>query len=255
MREKIAAGNWKMNLTLQEAQGLCSEIINIHKDEFLNGPRLILAPPFPYLSSLAGLLKAHVRISLSGQNVSAEKRGAFTGEVSAEMLASIGCTYCIIGHSERRNVFAETNALILRKAQILIENKIKPIFCLGESETEREMNQTLSVIEKQLSEGLFPIGKNAIQECVIAYEPVWAIGTGKNASPGQAGEVHDFIRNLLEKNFGTQISDSISILYGGSVNAENASDLFQIPNIDGGLIGGASLKSRDFITIAKALPL
>ena len=252
MRKKIAAGNWKMNLTLNEAQGLTSEIISMYKDEIRNNAEMILAPPFPFLAAVGHLIKDVKGLSLAAQNVHAEEKGAFTGEVSAAMLASLGCRYCLVGHSERRHYFGEDNALLFRKAKILMQHEIIPVYCLGETLAERESGKMNSVLETQLREGLFAFSQEEIASIVIAYEPVWAIGTGKTASPEQAQEVHHFLRELLRKQYGNAIADEIPILYGGSVTPATAHSLFSQPDIDGGLVGGASLKSRDFVEIAKS---
>ncbi|MDX1905430.1 MAG: triose-phosphate isomerase [Bacteroidia bacterium] len=252
-RKKIAAGNWKMNLTAVEAQSLASEVIHIVRTEYLGGAEVVLAPPFPFLGMIQHLTKDFPGFYTSAQNLHQAQSGAYTGEVSASMLTSIGVTHTIIGHSERRQLFGETNALLASKTDQALAHGLTPIFCIGETLSEREAGQTFAVNETQLREGLFHLDASAFSKIVIAYEPVWAIGTGKTATPEQAQEVHAHIRSLITAQYGAAVADATSILYGGSVKADNAASLFSQPDIDGGLVGGASLKAREFAEIVKAL--
>ncbi|TAE50241.1 MAG: triose-phosphate isomerase [Bacteroidetes bacterium] len=253
MRKRIAAGNWKMNLDATEAQWLLSETVQIIRSEYTGTAEVVFAPPFPYLGLVHHQIKDYPGFYLSGQNVHQSVSGAFTGEVSAPMLASMHCSHCIVGHSERRQYFHEGNALLAEKINRLLERDITPIYCIGETLEEREAGHTLEVNRVQLSEGAFHLDAAAFSKLVIAYEPVWAIGTGRTASPEQAQEVHAYIRTLIAAQYGAEVAASISILYGGSVKADNAKVLFAQPDIDGGLVGGASLKSREFAEIVKAL--
>jgi len=253
MRKKIAAGNWKMNLSLLQAQTLVSEIMQMTKDEYMGSGEVIFAPSFPYLSSVKHFIKDDARFHLSAQNVHQAEGGAFTGECSATMLKSVGVSHCIIGHSERRQYFSEGGSLLAEKINICLKYEIIPIYCIGETLAERQGEQTLSVIESQISSEIFHLSPEDFGKIIIAYEPVWAIGTGMTASPEQAEEVHAYVRSLLKAKYGEELAENCSILYGGSVSASNAKTLFSQPNIDGGLVGGASLKSRDFTEIIKAL--
>lgn len=241
-----------MNLTLPEGETLVQQLIELYKSLPENSPvRIILAPPAIHLSKIASLIEEYAAFSLAAQNLHEAENGAFTGEISGAMIRSTGAAYTLVGHSERRTIFGETDETLAAKTNAAIRNALAPIFCVGESLAEREANQTFSVIESQLSKGLFHLSPSEMAGVVIAYEPVWAIGTGKTASPEQAQEVHAFIRNLLARPYGA-LAQSIPILYGGSVNAANANTLFSCPDIDGGLVGGASLKAADFFEIIKA---
>lgn len=251
MRKKIVAGNWKMNKDAVEAMGLTSEIVNIHRDEIMHNTEVVIIPPFVHLHGLYNLIKDS-KVKLGAQNCSEHESGAYTGEVSAAMLKSYNVQYVIVGHSERRQYFGETNALLAKKVDKVLAHGMLPIYCCGETLDERNAGNHFSVIESQVSEGLFHLSNEQMKNVVIAYEPVWAIGTGVTASNEQAQEVHAFIRNLLTKQYGNEIAQGITIQYGGSVKPDNAAELFAQPDIDGGLIGGASLKSRDFIEIIKA---
>lgn len=254
MRRKIIAGNWKMNLNKQEVMQLTSEIVNMFNDEVRNQARVILFPSFVYIQNVSGLIpEASKKIFLGAQNCSKNASGAYTGEVSAAMLKSIGTSYVLAGHSERRNYFHETNAELAQQVTQIFENNMEPVYCCGETMEERNSNRHFQVVSNQLEEGIFHIPQSDADRMIIAYEPVWAIGTGLTASPDQAQEMHAFIRNLLSKKYGN-LANSISILYGGSCNEQNAKELFSLPDIDGGLIGGASLKSRSFINIIKSMP-
>ncbi len=253
MRQKIAAGNWKMNTSLEEGMNLASEIINMIKDEVNNNAIVILAAPFTHLYAVGKLITTHQNISLAAQNCSSKLSGAYTGEISVGMLKSIGVKYVIIGHSERRQYFNESNEILRDKINTVIENGLIPIFCCGESLDQRENTDYVAFVCSQLTESLFHLSPELFKNIVIAYEPIWAIGTGKTASLQQAQDMHLALRNHIASKYGNNIADNISLLYGGSVSAGNAAELFAQPDVDGGLVGGASLKSRDFVTIIKAL--
>ncbi|MGI4803913.1 MAG: triose-phosphate isomerase [Janthinobacterium lividum] len=252
MRQKIVAGNWKMNLEYNEGLSIFSEVINMVNDEVTSLQTAIVCCPYTYLHSLAQLVKGHSKISVGAQNCHQEEAGAFTGEISAKMIRSVGAQYVILGHSERRQYFGENNQLLAQKTDVVLSNSLKPIFCIGETLEERESNRFFEIIKSQLSEGLFHLQQAQFAQVVIAYEPVWAIGTGKTASAAQAQEIHAFIRQEIAAKYGQKTADETTILYGGSCNTKNAQELFSQPDIDGGLIGGASLKSRDFVDIIKA---
>lgn len=252
MRQKIVAGNWKMNLEYNEGLSIFSEVINIVNDEVTGPQTAIVCCPYTYLHSLSQLVKGHSKISVGAQNCHQEEAGAFTGEISAKMIRSVGAQYVILGHSERRQYFGESNELLAKKTNVVLVNSLKPIFCIGETLEEREGNRFFEVIKSQLSKGLFHLQKEQFAQVVLAYEPVWAIGTGKTASSAQAQEIHAFIRQEIATKYGQETADETTILYGGSCNTKNAHELFSQPDIDGGLIGGASLKSRDFVDIIKA---
>jgi triosephosphate isomerase len=252
MRKKIAAGNWKMNKTLDEGLTLASEIVNMANDEVSSKVTVIVAPPYIHLASLSKMIKGDKNIFLGAQNCSDKSSGAFTGEISAPMLKSIGVQYVIIGHSERREYYHESNQFLASKVKIALENGLTPIFCCGEPLEIREKGTHIEYVKKQVTESLFDLDASQMTQLVVAYEPIWAIGTGKTASTEQAQEMHKEIRDHLNQKFGAKVADEISILYGGSVKADNAQELFSQPDVDGGLIGGASLKSRDFVDIAKS---
>lgn len=247
MRTKIVAGNWKMNKTLQDAIELGSAIA-AGLGTMPSAATLICAPPSPYLGSLQVLRDAGV--ALAAQNCSEHGFGAYTGEVSAAMLASMQVQYCIIGHSERRQYFGETDALLAKKINACLEHHVQPIYCCGEVLAEREQGVHFEVVEQQVKAALFHLTENEWAKLIIAYEPVWAIGTGKTATAAQAQEMHSFIRGVIAKGAGEQVAASVRILYGGSVNAANSAELFACPDVDGGLVGGASLKAADFLAIA-----
>ncbi|KAB2918868.1 MAG: triose-phosphate isomerase [Bacteroidetes bacterium] len=251
MRKTIIAGNWKMNKTAEEAQGLVSEIVNIHRDEINNGAEVVIIPPFVHLSGTYSLIK-NSAVKLGAQNCSEHESGAYTGEISAGMLVSYNASFVIIGHSERRQYFGETNALLAKKVDIALKHNLTPIYCCGETIEQRNAGEHFNVNETQITEGLFHLNADEMKKVVIAYEPVWAIGTGVTASSAQAQEVHAFIRSTIAKKYGNEVAQSITIQYGGSMKPENAAELLAQPDIDGGLIGGAALKSRDFIEIIKA---
>lgn len=237
-----------MNLNFNEAQDLVDEMLDRLEEHELNC-EVIICPPFPYLEMLTDFEFDEQQFNVGAQNCSAFEKGAYTGEVSASMLKSLGVDYCIIGHSERRKYFGETDEMLVNKVNQLINNEISPIFCVGEQLEDRDAGRHFDVVRQQIEKGLFHLGKDEIANTIIAYEPVWAIGTGKTATPAQAEEMHAFIRDLLRKQYGDDIADAITILYGGSCNAENATDVFSQPDVDGGLIGGASLKADAFVSI------
>jgi triosephosphate isomerase len=251
MRQKIVAGNWKMNKTFEEANILASEIMGMVADEVKGDARVIFCVPSPYLLSIKNLLGNNNRISVGAQNCSEHESGAYTGEISAPMLKSLNIPYVILGHSERRQYFGEDGKLLAKKVDVALKNGLTPIFCCGEPLEVREKNQHEALVKKQVEESLFHLDAAALQKLVIAYEPVWAIGTGKTATAQQAQDMHLVIRKHLTGKYGQNVADNISILYGGSVNAANAKELFSCPDVDGGLVGGASLKSREFTDVIK----
>lgn len=251
MRQKIVVGNWKMNMNYGEGISLFSEIVNMVKDEKKGNQIVIVCPPFIHLNSLNQLANGFVKIG--AQNCHQSDSGAFTGETSAQMIKSTGCDYVIIGHSERRQYFAETNQLLAQKTAEALKNELIPLFCIGETLEERNSGSHFEVLKNQLETGLFHLSSADFSKVVIAYEPIWAIGTGLTATPAQAQEIHAFIRHQVDAKYGAALANTTSILYGGSCNPKNAAELFAQPDIDGGLIGGASLKSRDFVDIIKAL--
>lgn len=252
MRKKIAAGNWKMNTTIQDGVQLAKQIQQFAETFPLDNKAIILATPATHLTSIVSEVNSS-KVHVAAQNCAAWEKGAYTGEISAEMIFSAGVQYVIIGHSERRQYFKEDNATLYTKVQLSLKNSLIPIFCIGELLEERESNKHFEVIKKQLNEGLFGLDPESFKKVVIAYEPVWAIGTGKTASPEQAQEIHLYIRNLISEKYGKNIAEETTILYGGSCNAANAKTLFSQPDVDGGLVGGASLKANEFIEIIKAL--
>ncbi len=249
MRNKIVAGNWKMNLSFNEAQELVDELLDRLEEQEDLKCEVILCPPFPYLELLTDFEFDVQLYNVGAQNCAAYEKGAYTGEVSPSMLKSLDVDYCIVGHSERRKYFNETDAMLAEKVNRLVENEMSPIFCVGELLEERESNRHLEVVRQQVEQGLFHLNAEAFGKVLIAYEPVWAIGTGKTATPDQAQEMHAFIRDLVRKKYGDKVADKIRILYGGSCNAGNATAVFSQPDVDGGLIGGASLKAEDFVSI------
>jgi len=246
-RKKIAAGNWKMHKTFQEGQGLAHEIRTMAETEIMNDAELLIFPPFIHLQTLVKQMEGS-KIRVGAQNINQAEQGAFTGEISASMLTSIGVSYTLIGHSERRQYFNETNETCAAKIKTALAHNITPVYCIGETLAERESNNHFTVVETQLQA---LIGLD-LSKCIIAYEPVWAIGTGKTASSEQANEMHIHIRKVLNQLFNDELAQAVSILYGGSVKPENAQELFAQSDIDGALIGGAALSSRDFINIAKS---
>lgn len=252
MRKKIVAGNWKMNMDYNEGISLAKEINSHYTGNPLTGKEVILCTPFIHLHGVASLLNAK-GISLGAQNCNDHKSGAFTGEISAAMIKSTGASYVIIGHSERRTIYKEDDTVLASKTIEALRNELKVIFCCGEVLSEREKGIHFDVVKKQLDNGIFELAEEDFSNVVIAYEPVWAIGTGVTATPAQAQEMHKHIRSLVEKRYGKKCADNTTILYGGSCKASNASELFANPDVDGGLIGGASLVKEDFCNIIKAL--
>ncbi len=252
MRKQIAAANWKMNLTLEQGEQLMKDILST--DFHLGADQqAVFAVPFPYLSAVCKLTDTQKHFFVAAQNVASEKSGAYTGEVSAEMLASMGIPYVIIGHSECREYNRETDAILAKKVNLALENAVQPIFCCGEPLEVREKEMQNSHIESQLKAGLFHLANVQIENFVIAYEPIWAIGTGRTATSEQAQEMHAHIRKVLADQYGPEIAEGISILYGGSVKAANAQEIFSQPDVDGGLVGGASLIPGEFTAIIKSL--
>jgi triosephosphate isomerase len=252
MRKQIAAANWKMNLTLAQGEALMGEIKNA-SIQMKAGQQAIFAVPFPYLPAINKQLHDTDSFYVAAQNCAAEKSGAYTGETSVEMLKSIDIMYVIIGHSERREYYGETNEILAKKINLALVNGLKPIFCCGEPLQIREENTQNSHIEIQLQESLFHLSAEEIKDFIIAYEPIWAIGTGLTASSDQAQEMHAHIRKVLANKYGEATADTISILYGGSVKAANAAEIFSQPDVDGGLVGGASLIAAEFVTIIQSL--
>lgn len=251
MRKKIIAGNWKMNKTFSEAQALAGEVLAIANIELKNSAKIVLCVPYPYLYSVKTELIGS-SIDVAAQNCSEHESGAFTGEVSAPMLVSMSIPYVIVGHSERRQYFGEDGKLLAKKVDVALKNNLTPIFCCGEPLEVREAGNHEQLVKKQVEESLFHLSEEQVQKVVIAYEPVWAIGTGKTATSEQAQDMHAVIRRQLGSKYGTTIANEISILYGGSVKSDNAKELFACADVDGGLVGGASLKAREFVEIAKA---
>ena len=251
MRKKIVAGNWKMNKTLQEGVELAKEVNSKVKAAKATGVTVVIGTPFIHLSEVSKIVDPAF-VQVSAQNCATEVSGAYTGEVSAAMIASTGAEYVILGNSERRSYYGETDAILVKKVERALENKLEVIFCVGEVLAERESNKHFEVVKSQLENGLFNLSADQFSHIVIAYEPVWAIGTGKTATSAQAQEMHAFIRGVLAEKYGKEVADNTSILYGGSCNAKNADELFANPDVDGGLIGGASLKADDFLAIINA---
>jgi triosephosphate isomerase len=251
MRNKIVAGNWKMNMEL--AVGLkFAEAIDIYFKSKPSKAEVILCTPFIHLAGVSEILKKG-KVCLGAQNCAAESSGAYTGEVSASMIKSTGAQYVIIGHSERRTYYLEDDKLLNKKTVLAIAAGLKVIFCCGEVRTERESEKHFEVVRKQLEKGLFTLPADDFKTVVIAYEPVWAIGTGLTATPDQAQEMHKYIRDLVNDKYGKEIAGDLTILYGGSCKPSNAVEIFSKPDVDGGLIGGASLKIEDFSAIVEAI--
>lgn len=251
MRKKIVAGNWKMNKTLAEGVELVDEVCNKVNALGVNDVNVIMAPSFILLTEACKHTNTDL-VSIAAQNCAAEASGAYTGEVSAAMVASTGCKYVILGHSERRSYYGDTDAVLVKKVALAMENGLNIIFCIGEVLEDRESGNHFEVVKSQLVNGIFQLSPEAFSHVVIAYEPVWAIGTGKTATAGQAQEMHAFIRSVISGKYGEAMAKNVSILYGGSCNAKNADELFVNPDVDGGLIGGASLKADDFMAIVRA---
>ncbi len=252
MRKNIIAGNWKMNKTFSEAEDLITEIADALDEMELGNTEVVLCPPSPFLE-LATDIAEEGKFDVGAQNIHDRDTGAYTGEVSAPMLQSLQVKYCIIGHSERRKYFHEDHSFLAGKVDAAIRNGIRPIFCCGEVLPEREAGKHFEVVRKQLEESLFHLKDSDFRQAVIAYEPVWAIGTGVNATPEQAQEMHAWIRKLIAGNYNAEAAGDTTILYGGSCNSKNAAGLFANPDVDGGLIGGASLDAQEFILIVKSV--
>ena len=252
MRTQIAAANWKMNLTYQQGEKLLDDILAA-EIKLKDHQKTIFAVPFPYLTMTRSEVAEEKNYYAAAQNCYHKKSGAYTGEVSAEMLHSLNINYCIVGHSERREYFSEVNATLAEKVDLCLANFIIPIFCCGEALTIREAGTQNEFVAKQLSESLFHLTADQIKNMVIAYEPIWAIGTGKTATTAQAQEMHAHLRSILKGKYGDGIADQVPIIYGGSVKASNAAELFSCPDVDGGLVGGASLVATDFIEIIRSL--
>jgi triosephosphate isomerase (TIM) len=252
MRTQIAAANWKMNLTLQEAETLLNNVLP-NCENLEENRKVVFAVPACYLTVAWERIGNTMNVFVAAQNIYSKKAGAFTGELSVTMLKSINVDYVVIGHSERREYFNENNEFIAEKVKICLEERVVPIFCCGEALPVREVNQQNSFVSRQLEESLFSLSAEEIAKVVIAYEPIWAIGTGKTASSEQAQEMHLHIRTQIARKYGEMIASNISILYGGSVKASNAKDIFAKPDVDGGLVGGSSLIADEFVQIVAAL--
>lgn len=252
MRKQIAAANWKMNLTMDEAEKLIDEIIAKPHEPGENH-QVVFGVPFPYLKIVADKLAGKNNVFLAAQNMSDKDKGAFTGETSAAMLKSVGVQYVIIGHSERREYFQEDDKLLAAKTDAALANNLKPIFCCGEPLNIRESGVEKEYVAEQIEKGLFHLSDGQIQGFVIAYEPIWAIGTGKTATSQQAQEMHEHIRKVIADKYGKATAETVSILYGGSVKGSNAAEIFSQPDVDGGLVGGASLVANEFVQIINSL--
>lgn len=252
MRKQIAAANWKMNLTLQEGEALLDSIMQ-QVGHITDSRTVVFAVPAPYLKMAKDKIADQPHIHVAAQNVYTKKSGAYTGEISVTMLSSLGVDHAIVGHSERREYFNETNQMLAEKVKICLEANITPVFCCGEALPVREANEQNTFVTTQLEESLFDLSAEEIVKVVVAYEPIWAIGTGKTASSDQAQEMHAHIREQLAGRYGQEVANSISILYGGSVKASNAKDIFGKPDVDGGLVGGSSLNAEEFVQIIQSL--
>lgn len=250
MRKKIVAGNWKMHKNASQTKELLNELLTQIPAE--TAAQVIVAPTFVNLASAVENL-THSNIAVAAQNLHQAESGAFTGEISADMLKSVGVNTVILGHSERRSIFHETDALIANKVDTALKHDMTVIFCFGEELKDRQSGNHFNIVENQLKDGLFHIKAKDWEKIVLAYEPVWAIGTGETASPEQAQEMHEFIRETVRKAFGSDIAEDLTILYGGSVKPDNAKEIFSKPDVDGGLIGGAALNAKDFITIVTSI--
>ena len=250
MRRKVIAGNWKMHKDLSESQNLISKLINELRKEEVNCD-IIICPPFTSLSEAAGLVK-NTKVKLGAQNMHYEDKGAFTGEVSAAMLKSVGCEYVILGHSERRAIFSESDEMINKKIKKALGSGLRPIFCIGETLQQRESGTMNDVIKRQVTDGLQHVSTGEMEKIIIAYEPVWAIGTGVTATPQQAQEVHVYVRQLINNIFGDDTAEKLIIQYGGSVKPDNAAELLSQSDIDGALVGGACLEADSFLKIIKS---
>lgn len=251
MRKKIVAGNWKMNMNLEEGISFAKSVDQYFRQKPSTKAEVILCTPYIHLPGISQIVKDS-KVALGAQNCASEASGAFTGEVSAYMIKSTGADYVIIGHSERRTYYNEDDKLLNKKTILALNSGLKVIFCCGEVKAEREGNKHFIIVKRQLEEGLFTLPAEEIKNIVIAYEPVWAIGTGLTATPDQAQEMHKHIRGLVKEKYGNSIAENMTILYGGSCKPSNAAEIFSKPDVDGGLIGGASLKKEDFIGIVEA---
>ena len=250
MRRKIVAGNWKMHKNAEETEDLLNDLINELPEE--KEVTVIVAPSFVNLASAAEHLQ-YTGIQVAAQNMHQDESGAFTGEVSADMLKSIGVSIVILGHSERRAYFNETSAILAYKVKTAIQHEMTAIYCFGEELKDRQKEQHFNVVENQLCDALFGLEKSDWQYIVLAYEPVWAIGTGETATSAQVQEMHEFIRQTIRTEFGTEVAENVSLLYGGSVKPSNAEEIFSQPDVDGGLIGGAALNAKDFAAIVASI--
>ena len=250
MRKQIVAGNWKMNTNIAEGIALALDLREL-ETQFKDNVEVIVIPPFTHITEVMNAL-SDTNIKVGAQNCASEEKGAFTGEISAEMISSLKANYVTIGHSERRAYYNETNDILNKKVKLALQNDLTPIYCCGEILEERKVENHFNVVKTQISEGLFDLSKDDFGKIIIAYEPVWAIGTGVTASPEQAQEIHKFIREIVAEKYGNEIAKNISILYGGSVKPSNANEIFGKPDVDGGLIGGAALKAEDFMGIINA---
>jgi triosephosphate isomerase len=252
MRKKIVAGNWKMNMNLEEGLNFAKSIDRYFSEKPASKAEVILCTPFIHLPGVSEILK-NGKLALGAQNCAAEPSGAYTGEVSAAMIKSTGAQYVIIGHSERRSYYHEDDRLLNKKTLLAVNTGLKVIFCCGEVKAEREEGKHLIIVKRQLEEGLFTLPAESMKMIVIAYEPVWAIGTGLTATPEQAQEMHHYIRGLVKEKYGKECAEDMTILYGGSCKPSNAAEILSKPDVDGGLIGGASLKKEDFAAIVEAI--
>jgi triosephosphate isomerase len=252
MRKKIVAGNWKMNMDFSDGIGYARTIDHHFREKPSGKTGVILCAPFIHLAGIAEILKGG-NVELGAQNCASEPSGAFTGEVSAIMIKSTGAQYVIIGHSERRTYYHEDDKLLNKKTLLALNSGLKIIFCCGEVKDERESGKHFNVVKFQLENGLFSLSPAEMKNIAIAYEPVWAIGTGLTATPDQAQEMHNYIRSLVQEKYGKVMAEDMTILYGGSCKPSNAAEIFSKPDVDGGLIGGASLKKEDFVAIVEAI--
>lgn len=252
MRKKIVAANWKMNLNLEEGKHL-TEGITAGLPQLSETKQVVIAPSFVHLTSVAEIITEKNHVSLGAQNCSSEASGAYTGEVSAAMLKSAGVSYVILGHSERREYFKEDHAMLIKKINLALDNKLDIIWCCGESLEIRDANNQNEYVERQIRAELFHLSAEQLKNIVIAYEPIWAIGTGRTASSQQAQDMHAHIRSVIAGEYGQEAANNMSILYGGSCKPSNAAELFACPDVDGGLIGGASLKAEEFLGIVNAM--
>src|SRR5690554_3768750 len=252
MRKQIVAGNWKMNTTPEEGIALVKRIMEL-STSVPSDVEIVVSPPFTHLYAIASSIK-NSRIKAGSQNCAAWKKGAYTGEISVDMISAAGASHVIIGHSERREYFNETSPTLLEKIKLALSSDLTPIFCCGEVLEDRDADMHFDAVKVQIEEVLCKLKSKEVQKIIIAYEPIWAIGTGRTATPEQAQEMHSFIRKIMSDKFGDDVANSISILYGGSCKPTNAAEIFAKPDVDGGLIGGASLDAADFIAIAQSFP-